>query len=343
MSSFVPILVIVDLLLLCVLISLIKKTYDSRKNSASGVPQRVRVKAQTYGLLLTAMFIGFALVLKFMLSFSIPLFGTDGMKVGFSGIFTAFPAFLFGPLYGGIASAISDVMGFFFKPTGPYAWQFTVMAFIGGVTKGLVWMLLKNIKKHNLKIIFAVIFLAVGVFGASNHIQLRNDGVVSSLIAVKADMPVKEEMAALTEGEDCSFATELAGKLVQNKGAKSYQSSLALYINLLTGGLMLAGFLSLAYIGIDAFVITRYRKKRGKEDSDYFKILLAILASGIIVTSINTQVLIDLYSISLPYILYWIPRVIEEIIVCIIQAYFISILYGVYKSRLASRFDSQLR
>ena len=183
----------------------------------------------------------------------------------------------------------------------------------------------------------------MGVFGASNHIQLRNDGVVSSLIAVKADMPVKEEMAALTEGEDCSFATELAGKLVQNKGAKSYQSSLALYINLLTGGLMLAGFLSLAYIGIDAFVITRYRKKRGKEDSDYFKILLAILASGIIVTSINTQVLIDLYSISLPYILYWIPRVIEEIIVCIIQAYFISILYGVYKSRLASRFDSQPR
>ena len=100
-------------------------------------------------LTLTAMFIGLAAVCKFF-SLYIPLFGGEGMRVGLSGIFTAFPAFLFGPLFGGLSSAASDIIGCIIAPSGAYNPLFTLTAFAGGFIKGLIWAVF--VKAENKKL-----------------------------------------------------------------------------------------------------------------------------------------------------------------------------------------------
>ena len=73
-----------------------------------------REKENLTKIAVTAICIGFVAISKFF-SVTLPLFGASGMNVGFGGIFTAFPAFLFGPLYGGVATAISDLLGVIIK------------------------------------------------------------------------------------------------------------------------------------------------------------------------------------------------------------------------------------
>ncbi|HBM81036.1 MAG TPA: ECF transporter S component, partial [Clostridiaceae bacterium] len=46
------------------------------------------------------------------------------------------PAILFGPLYGGIASGILDVLGYMLKPDGAYIPWLTVTAIAGGIITG---------------------------------------------------------------------------------------------------------------------------------------------------------------------------------------------------------------
>ena len=89
-----------------------------------------REKENLTKIAVTAICIGFVAISKFF-SVTLPLFGASGMNVGFGGIFTAFPAFLFGPLYGGVATAISDLLGVIIKPSGPYNPIFTITAFCG--------------------------------------------------------------------------------------------------------------------------------------------------------------------------------------------------------------------
>lgn len=84
----------------------------------------------------TAICIGFVAISKFF-SFTLPLFGASGMNVGFGGIFTAFPAFLFGPVFGGVASAASDLLGVIIKPTGPYNPIFTITGLLRRLHQGL--------------------------------------------------------------------------------------------------------------------------------------------------------------------------------------------------------------
>ena len=101
------------------------------------------VKKRTEKMIITAMMLAFALALKYF-SITLPLMGSNGLRMGFAGIFTAFPAILFGPLYGGITSALTDLLGFFMKPSGDYNVLFTLMGFVGGFLKGLLWLLLKK-------------------------------------------------------------------------------------------------------------------------------------------------------------------------------------------------------
>ena len=69
---------------------------------------------------LTAMFIALAMVLKLISKASSASLSVSGVQISFGGIFTFFPAILFGPIYGGIASAMVDFLGAMFFPTGAY-------------------------------------------------------------------------------------------------------------------------------------------------------------------------------------------------------------------------------
>ncbi|MCL2518674.1 MAG: ECF transporter S component, partial [Oscillospiraceae bacterium] len=105
-----------------------------------------------YRICLTAVFLAFAVVSKFFFSIPIPLFGVNGLRVGFAGVFTIFPAILFGPLYGGAASGLSDIIGYLMKPEGAYIPWLTVTAFCGGCLKGLIWILIMKRKEIKFRV-----------------------------------------------------------------------------------------------------------------------------------------------------------------------------------------------
>ena len=165
---------------------------------------------------LTAMFLAFAVVSKLLLPINIPLLGAGGMKVGLAGIFTAFPAFMFGPVYGGITSALSDILGYLIKPDGAYIPWLSMTAFLGGFIKGLIWMGIVRMAKRSVKIagrtriITVAVLLVVGILGLSMQLTLNGDGVMNGLAAIQSDLPTRGEIEALELSPMSSLAVDLA-------------------------------------------------------------------------------------------------------------------------------------
>ena len=117
----------------------------------------------------TALLIAITLILR---NFSYMVFfgGNAGMRIGVSTFFSKLPALLFGPIYGGLADAIVDILGYIIKPDGAYIPILTLTAALGGVLVGFMW---KGAKKINAKLfrkIFLIIFALFLVFGIVNYI-----------------------------------------------------------------------------------------------------------------------------------------------------------------------------
>lgn len=130
---------------------------DNKVKSNSG-----RVKSSLLKMTLCAVFIGLAVVAKLFLSIKIPLLGADGLRISLAGVFTAFPAFICGPIYGGIASAASDFIGYIIKPDGAYIPWLTLTAFAGGVLKGIIWRLFVRRPRKSVRILALAAFVIVG-------------------------------------------------------------------------------------------------------------------------------------------------------------------------------------
>ncbi len=167
-------------------------------------------RSHLYKITATGILIALAMVTKLATGFSIPVLGPGGMKVGFSGIFTALPAFLFGPIYGGVASALSDLIGVLVKPDGAYIPWLTVCAFFGGCVKGLLWQWLKKAATKKGGAVLLTAFLLIGALGVSSFAFLQADGVVSSLITTKETVPTKDEVANMSLSPLSTLATKLA-------------------------------------------------------------------------------------------------------------------------------------
>ena len=163
----------------------------------------------------TAICIGFVAISKFF-SFTLPLFGASGMNVGFGGIFTAFPAFLFGPVFGGVASAASDLLGVIIKPTGPYNPIFTITAFCGGFIKGWIWRLLAARNDGRIRRVALCLLLLLGIVGGAFHIALVSDGVTSGLVSEQAELPTRGAIRA----EDYNPLTKLVVALYMCTGSQ---------------------------------------------------------------------------------------------------------------------------
>ena len=80
-----------------------------------------------------AMLLAIAVILSF---FKISL--TEVMEIRFSNIPVAVAGMLFGPGVGGVVGALSDILGYVVRPTGPYIPGFTLSAALSGVIFGLL-------------------------------------------------------------------------------------------------------------------------------------------------------------------------------------------------------------
>ncbi|MDD4125351.1 MAG: folate family ECF transporter S component [Eubacteriales bacterium] len=160
---------------------------------------------------LTAVLLGLAALTK-LFSLNILIFGGSGMRIGLAGIFTTFPAILFGPIYGGMASAASDILGCIISPIGAYNPLYTLTAFAGGFIKGLIWLALKRSKPKNLRIAFTACFAVLAILGTAFYISFASDGIKGGIIAKAEEMPSK----GYVQNRDNSFLTDLIVKRVKS-------------------------------------------------------------------------------------------------------------------------------
>ncbi len=188
---------------------------------------------QLYAAIFTALFVAMAVSVKSITKVPIPILGAGGMQISFGGIFTFFPAILFGPVWGGLASALCDIIGHFVNPTGAYIPYLSLTAFAGGFIKGLVWKLVTKKREKALgipvKAVLAGVFAVLLVLGCVFTASLKADGVITSAVSTKESVPFRYQI----EAKELSPLSSVAVGLAQyNKdtltltGAKADESGL---------------------------------------------------------------------------------------------------------------------
>jgi len=80
---------------------------------------------------------GILLAIQMVLSSYGAIEVTDSLKISLAHLALAPTAVFFGPVVAGMQGALSDILGFILKPTGPYFPGFTISAMLLGVIYGL--------------------------------------------------------------------------------------------------------------------------------------------------------------------------------------------------------------
>ena len=83
--------------------------------------------------------VGVLLAIQMVLSSYGVIEVNDSLKISLAHLALAPTAMLFGPVAAGLQGALSDILGFLLKPTGPYFPGFTLSALLGGVIYGMVF------------------------------------------------------------------------------------------------------------------------------------------------------------------------------------------------------------
>ncbi|MCX7796569.1 MAG: folate family ECF transporter S component [bacterium] len=81
---------------------------------------------------------GLSIVLSRILSLRIPIGGIEGVRIGFGPLPIIITSFLFGPIEGALCGAISDILGYFINPMGPYVPAFTIISMMRGILPSLL-------------------------------------------------------------------------------------------------------------------------------------------------------------------------------------------------------------
>jgi ECF transporter S component (folate family) len=245
----------------------------------------------TRQIILTGLFLALALVIR-EFSYMIYIGGAPGMRISFAGIFIKFPALLFGPLFGGIAAGLLDFLGFLLKPEGAFIPWLTLTAVLGGIITGFLWKLLKDIDVIKVSRGFLLSFAVIGFLGLVNHIILF---FLPSSFWAKAIVLI---------GKSKDFSTI---------------------------GLEITALIGLTLFAIDYIIQKNHNNIAIHEN--YLKLLIAIGVAGILVTTLNTY-LLQAFIPALAkkgFLIFWIPRLIQELLMTVLQAYVVSFLLSIYQ------------
>jgi len=272
-------------------------------------------------MLVSALLLAIALVLKTFFSINIPLLGENGMSVGVAGVFSMLPSILFGPFYGAAVSGLSDLMGYLIKPDGAYMPLLTLTAALGGFLRGLLFFWIKDRKAVCLRAVVILLTVLMLALGAGSMISLKLDGIDDAFY----ERIAPEEALAMTD------LTPIGRMLiVRTAGIKNPGGNLESYFVSLTGGpLACAGF-CLLIMAADWFASRRILD--GTQEVNVPAMLLAVSVSGVIGTTLNTVVLRETLFESwkvLPFAVIWIPRAIEELLAGVVKVCFMALLMGV--------------
>ena len=121
----------------------------------------------TKKIVMSALLLSLALALK-IFSFSIPIAGIAGIRIGFGGPFLAFIGILFGPFYAAIAYALFDIIGYLLAPQGAFLWPLTLVAFLKGFSVAFLWHFIKNVRFKRYNFVYLSIFIGILIVGIVN-------------------------------------------------------------------------------------------------------------------------------------------------------------------------------
>ena len=271
---------------------------------------------------ISAVFLSISIVLKTAFSFYIPMFGQNGMSVGISGIFSMMPSILFGPVYGAVVSGLSDFFGYLLKPVGAYLPLMTLVVAAGGFIRGALWFALRNKDSKKMRIAVVACSALILVLGICNIVFLSVDGI-------------NNEFYSNVQKEDINTDNmHLVSRLLITRtiGTKDPSGNLATYIAFVTAGVIGSAVLCIFLLAADLFISKKFLKDEHK--GQITQLLIAMVGSGLIVTTLNTVVLRETIFTAwkaLPFAVIWIPRVIEEILGNMVKAYFVAMLLGIFK------------
>lgn len=273
---------------------------------------------------ISAVFLSISLVLKTAFSFYIPMFGQNGMSVGISGIFSIMPSLLFGPVYGAVVSGLSDFMGYLLKPVGTYIPLMTLVVAGGGFIRGTLWSVLRNKDSKKMRMavtIFSVLMLLAGI---CNSTFLAADGVNSEFYNHVQKENINTDHMHL-----------ISKMLIERTiGAKDPSGNLVTYISCVTTAMIGCAVLGILLLAADFFLSKKLAHDTSRGQIP--QLLIAMIGSGLIVTTLNTIVLRETIFTAwkvLPFAVIWIPRMIEEILGNTVKAYFVALLLGICRKQ----------
>jgi hypothetical protein len=252
---------------------------------------REKLQDYTRKIVFTGIIIAMALAVR-TFSQMIYIGGVPAMRVGISGIFSKVPALLFGPFFGGLSGAVVDIVGFLMNPMGAYLPWYTLTAIFSGVLTAVLWIYLKKFDVEKFQKLFIVIFVLIGAVGVVNHISV-------------AFLP-----------------NSFWGNVINSIGKNKYN--------------VIYGLEILSAVGILLFIIDSTIRKRYKVEFIHkysLKLLIAVGVAGLIETTINTYLIINFWTgTKTPaFVIFLIPRLIEQIGQTILQAYTIPFILYAYE------------
>lgn len=221
----------------------------------------------------------------------IPIGGSGSMRIGIAGFFYKMPSIIFGPLWGALVYGLKDFISYIIKPEGAYIFPMTLTATVGGAVSGFVFRMIKNRKAELMRIVYILLIAVTGMAGVFNHLNILY------------------------------HPNGTWGKLLLRLGDKST--------------LMTYGFYIVFAVGIVFYALNLYlQKKNNKDFSDtHLKIFVTLFVSDIFITTVNTFILRAYYAGlgKLPFMVVYLPRLAEELILIFVTSYVITYLYMLYQ------------
>lgn len=229
------------------------------------------------------------------LKFYIPIAGTQSVRVALGGPFLRFIGILFGPLWGGMAPAVSDVIGYILKPTGPYFWQLTAVALAKGFSIAFMWHAIKKINFKAFSVCYITIFSALILLGIFNMIYTKMN-------------------------PESAYTVFFEKRLD--------------YISL---GFIICGVAGIAvYAAAKLFLKGKYANHLER----FLKLMVSVGIPSVILSTVNTYLLIWLYGWTTPFIIIWIPRLVEQLFEIIYSVSALIIFLSVYERAFGSLDDT---
>jgi len=275
------------------------------------------------------MFLGMALTLRTFFSMYVPLFGENAMRINIGGIFSIMPSILFGPIFGGLTSGLSDFIGFMLRPSGQYLPFMTLIVALGGFIRGVLWLLLRGRNVYLLRFSVGLVALFFILFGAYNWNRLHFDGITNHYMYYFSDGGRNIDTSEM--------ATISRWLIVRSQDTVNPATTLSTMITSVTRAPIVAGAFGFLLIVIDLFMSIKLLKNNensNTKSTSIMPLLLAMLIASVIVSTFNTLLLRATIFTSwqlLPFVVVWLPRVFQTIVTTTIYAYFVAFLLGICK------------